>query len=116
MIRFDLDYPPSINHYYVRTKSGVAIGPRGKKYRSDAILMLHRFKNHFTRDARVSLTINVFPPDKRRRDLDNILKCCLDSLQHAKVFDDDNQVDMLTVIRREPIKHGKLSLWVCECS
>ena len=41
-------------------------------------------------------------PDKRRRDLDNLLKATLDSLTHAGVWSDDSQIDALS-IRRFPI-------------
>lgn len=116
MIRFDMPYPPSINHYYVRTQRGTAVGPKGKSYRRDVSLLLTPYKHQFKPEDRLTVTINVFPPDNRKRDIDNILKCCLDSLQESFIIPDDNQIDMLTIIRRDVIKGGHLSLWISTCS
>ena len=115
ILRFELPYPPSINHYYVRAGSSIALGAKGKSYRRDAALLLHRFRGA-CQDKRLTVTINVFPPDKRKRDIDNILKCLLDAMEHANVYNNDNQIDMLTVIRREPIKDGAIQIWIAECS
>ncbi|NBW23084.1 MAG: RusA family crossover junction endodeoxyribonuclease, partial [Caulobacteraceae bacterium] len=41
----------------------------------------------------------AFPPDKRKRDLDNVLKSLLDALTHANVWDDDSQIDDLRIYR-----------------
>ena len=51
-------------------------------------------------DARYTVTIHVFAPDKRRRDLDNVAKSILDGL-NGVLWDDDAQVDGLTVVRRD---------------
>ena len=115
LLRFEMPYPPSVNHYYLRTQSGVTIGERGRKYRRDVALLLHKHRGACG-DKRLVITINVYPPDKRRRDLDNLLKCTLDSLQHATVFNDDSQVDWLTIVRREVVKGGQLAVWIGECS
>jgi crossover junction endodeoxyribonuclease RusA len=115
LLRFEMPYPPSVNHYYLPTSTGVILGLKGKKYRRDVILLLSKYKN-LCGDKRLNITINVFPPDKRKRDIDNILKCTLDTLQHAKVFNDDSQIDMLTVIRRENVLGGSLQVWISECS
>jgi len=50
--------------------------------------------------------IRVFPPDRRRRDLDNILKASLDALVKAGVVEDDYLVRRLVVERDEPQKPG----------
>lgn len=79
-------------------------------------LLLHRLRGACGAEKRLSLTINAYPPDKRKRDLDNICKASIDSMQYARVFEDDNQIDMLTVIRREIVKNGCLQIWITECS
>jgi crossover junction endodeoxyribonuclease RusA len=38
-------------------------------------------------------------PDKRRRDLDNILKALLDGLTHSGVWGDDSQVVDLRIVK-----------------
>jgi len=53
--------------------------------------------------GRLAVEIYVYPPDRRRRDLDNILKNLLDSMQHAGVYKDDQQIDRLLVIRMPDI-------------
>jgi crossover junction endodeoxyribonuclease RusA len=45
--------------------------------------------------------MDAFPPDRRRRDLDNIQKPVLDALQHAGVYEDDSQIDLLVTRRRD---------------
>jgi crossover junction endodeoxyribonuclease RusA len=52
-------------------------------------------------DLRVE--IEVFPPDKRKRDIDNLLKSLLDSLTHAQVWKDDNQISDLRIFRNKQI-------------
>lgn len=116
MISFSLPWAPSINHYYIHTGRGVILGKRGRDYRETVKSQLIEYRNSFNADARLAVTINLHPPDKRRRDIDNPLKCILDALQHACVFKDDNQIDLLTTARREIIKGGRIDVWVSECS
>lgn len=115
VLRFELPYPPSINHYYVHGAHGVVLGAKGKQYRRDVGLLLHRLRDACGSNLRLTVTINVFPPDRRKRDLDNICKATLDALQYARVFQDDNQIDMLTVIRRKVLPMGCLQIWISEC-
>ena len=62
---------------------------------------------------RLRVEIEAFPPDKRRRDLDNIFKVLLDSLQHAEVYVDDSQIDYLCV-QRMPERLGKVLVHIRE--
>lgn len=111
-----MPWPPSINHYYLHTSNGVILGGDGRKYRRDACLLLSKYRGYCGAKKRLNVIINLFPPDKRRRDIDNVLKCLLDSMQHAQIYEDDNQIDMLTVVRREVIKEGCVQIWISECS
>ncbi len=57
-------------------------------------------------EGRLSVKIDMHPPDARRRDVDNVLKPLLDALQHGGAFRDDSQIDKLTIERMQPIKYG----------
>jgi crossover junction endodeoxyribonuclease RusA len=45
------------------------------------------------------VTLHIHPPDNRKRDIDNVIKIILDSLQCARVYVDDHQVQELHVYR-----------------
>lgn len=59
-------------------------------------------------DGRLALTIIVQPPDRRRRDLDNVLKGLLDAMQHSGLIADDGNIDILSIVRANPIQGGRL--------
>ena len=104
-----LPFPPSVNHYYRRVGPRTLISREGREYRRVICGLLAG--GGFRRpplDGRIALGMDAFPPDRRLRDLDNLLKCSQDSLAHAGVFEDDSQIDLLGVARREPVKGGKV--------
>jgi Holliday junction resolvase RusA-like endonuclease len=45
----------------------------------------------------VALSIVAHPPNRRKRDLDNLLKAPLDAMAHAGVYDDDGQIVRLSI-------------------
>jgi crossover junction endodeoxyribonuclease RusA len=63
--------------------------------------------------ARLSVRIEAWMPDRRRRDLDNLMKSTLDSITHAGVWEDDSQIDHLS-IRRVPTLGGMLKVQIAE--
>lgn len=56
-------------------------------------------------EGRLAVHVALFPPDRRARDIDNILKALLDACEHAGCYESDNQIDELHVIR-QGIEHG----------
>lgn len=47
----------------------------------------------------IAVHIIAHPPDRRRRDLDNLNKAILDSLVFSKVIEDDGLIDKLIIER-----------------
>jgi crossover junction endodeoxyribonuclease RusA len=62
----------------------------------------------------LAIQIDVYPPDRRRRDLDNILKALLDSLSHAGVIEDDSLFDRILLVRREVMPGGQIILQISQ--
>lgn len=113
---FILPFPPSINHYWTIIPMGrkvrMIIGKRGKDFRQQIQKTIGKIQCNFNK---LSVKIMVCPPDKRRRDLDNLLKATLDALQHAGVYKDDCQIDDLHICRSSKIiSGGKLIIYIKE--
>lgn len=47
----------------------------------------------------LAVAISCYPPDRRKRDLDNILKSLLDALCYSQVIVDDSCIDVLSIRR-----------------
>lgn len=108
-LSLSLPYPPSINHYWRinRYGRGMRISDEGKAYREAVIKACSgQWKIHGPLAVRLSLN----PPDRRRRDIDNVQKPLLDALQHAGVYDDDSQIEWLLTERRGVLKGGAVSV------
>lgn len=109
MIVIELPYPPSVNHYWRRVGTRTLISKKGRAYRAEVIARLAIFRlNDEPLIGPINATFRVHPPDRRRRDLDNLLKAMLDALEHAGVYRDDSQIYSLMVFRGEVVKGGRV--------
>jgi crossover junction endodeoxyribonuclease RusA len=100
-----LPYPPSVNHYWRHVGPRVLLSRQGRVYR-DAVTLAVYQQGAPRLTGRLSLTLLVRCPDRRARDLDNMLKATLDALAYAGVYASDSQIDRLHVellARIEPI-------------
>ena len=105
MIKLELPYPPSVNHYWGQAGKNKFIGKKGKEFRiSVAEACLDA--GVVALEGRLSMHVSLYPPDRRKRDVDNVLKPLLDAMEHAGCFDNDNQIDELHIIRRDVRKGG----------
>ena len=91
-IKLILPYPPTINHYYGKDgRTGHQfILPRGREYRKSVVMML-RAAGVPCMEGPLAIRVDVWFPDRRKRDKDNLKKALYDALQHAGVCEDDNQ-------------------------
>lgn len=106
-----LPYPPSVNHYWRHTSRGTFLTARAKRYRVDVILAVKSQASKLVSlSGAVSVSIIAHAPDRRRRDLDNLLKATLDAMDHAGVYGDDSQIRKLALEWGEPCDGGELQV------
>lgn len=114
LLTLKLPYPPSINNYYGTTRAGGKfIKKEGKVFRHTVVDVLAAV----TWDTppltdRLQVWIEVYPPDKRRRDLDNLKKALLDALTHAGIYADDCLIDDLRSVRGGVVKGGYVRVYI----
>ncbi len=87
MIRYELPYPPSVNGLFHNAAKGRAKTPAYRKWRDDAgkmILAQGRRRIH----GYINLSIAVTRPDRRKRDISNLIKA---------MIDDDSLVQRLSI-------------------
>lgn len=102
-----LPWPPSVNTYWRPGPRGMYMTAAGRDYRENA---LRQFKDYDfpVITEKCTIKITAWPPDRRVRDLDNILKPILDLLEHAGVVKNDNQFDDIHIRRGEIEKFGQI--------
>ena len=88
-----LPYPPSTNRLWRYTKRGVYRTATYVGYLNDC-KALHMHPEPAL-DAPVRMTILACPPDRRRRDLDNLSKCLCDTAVHLNLIEDDHWIHEL---------------------
>jgi crossover junction endodeoxyribonuclease RusA len=112
--RIELPWPPSVNSYWRNIGSRAIISKPGRQYRQAvqvAVLIAGGRRNML---GSLSVRILAYPPDKRRRDLDNVLKAPLDALAKCGVYEDDSQISKLSIERMGPTKPGCLLVEIVE--
>ena len=102
-IKMTLPYPPTVNHYWTVGRGRIYISPEGRAYRRQVKAILAGVPRI---DGPVDVAIVACPPDRRRRDLDNLLKCLLDSLGSSGVFVDDSLIQRLLVVWGPRVTQG----------
>lgn len=106
-----IPWPPTINTYWRRNGARYFISQKGISFRRHVISACSQHENYFDKEERLKIVIKAYPPDRRKRDLDNIFKSLLDSLQHAKIFQEDSQIDEI-YIKRMPFLSNYLDITI----
>jgi len=113
MITLDLPFPPSVNHYYRHWQGRTLISREGRAFRKRVCSILAaRGMRPMTRPLEVE--VDIYPPDRRRRDIDNVQKALFDAIQHAGVYRDDSQIVRLLIEKRDCITGGKTIIRIKE--
>jgi len=111
-----LPYPPSVNHAYRVYAGRVLISETGRNYQKTVFFEVAQSgitpELPFFGDDRLRVSIFVYPPDNRQRDLDNLGKLLLDGMEKAGVYKNDSQIDNLTFIRCWVEKPGHVKVLI----
>ncbi|MFM7165224.1 MAG: RusA family crossover junction endodeoxyribonuclease [Planctomycetaceae bacterium] len=102
----ELPHPPSINHYSRHVGTRTFISRQGRAFRQ-AVCSILAAAGVVPLEGPLIVEIAIFPPDRRRRDVDNVLKALLDALQHGRAYLDDSQIVRLTIEKRHVVSGGK---------
>jgi Holliday junction resolvase RusA-like endonuclease len=92
-----LPWPPSLNHYYRHVGPKVLISKESRQYRRKVAKQLGNYENLTMYECPIELSMELYPPDNRKRDVDNSLKSCLDALMYGKLYADDSLITKLVV-------------------
>jgi crossover junction endodeoxyribonuclease RusA len=128
MIELILPWPPSVNTY---KKVGALTTTRnGKLYQTRVntqetkdfyyyVWLKIRELNWFKRkmkpiETTLEATIHLYPPDCKKRDIDNVIKPLLDSLVKGQLIKDDSQFSRLLIERCSIIDKGQVIIKIQE--
>lgn len=103
MLQIELPYPPSVNHYYRRVGPRTLISRQGRRYRERVCAILRTMQTK-PYEGDLAVEVELHPPDRRRRDLDNAMKAFLDALQHGGAYCDDSQIKELNIEMLTPCR------------
>jgi len=112
-----LPFPPSVNRYWRHVGPRVLISREGRRFRESVRALLAAVRpspDTSTFRGRLDMIVTLHPPDKRRRDIDNSMKGLLDALAHAGVYEDDSQIDHLTIDRGAVVRGGSCAVEIVE--
>lgn len=111
-IQLQLPWPPSVNHYWMTSGRMRYISKRGLEFRK-AVAEEVASLGVSGLEGRLAVHVALFPPDKRKRDIDNVMKALLDACEHAGCYHTDNQIDELHIIRQQIRKGGGCTILIC---
>ena len=114
-IEIHLPWPPTVNNYYgtlIRGKRKIPyIKADGKQFRKDVEEAIHQQLPGFeTLQDSLYVEVVLYPPDARRRDLDNYMKALLDAITLSNIWEDDSQIDQLAIFRGCKLTKGMCTI------
>lgn len=104
-VELSLPYPPSVNTYWGFHGHRRFLTKKALEFKKLVANEVHSQPTRFG-DQKLSVSLELYPPDRRVRDIDNPVKPLLDSLVQSGLFDDDKQIKVMHIYMKEPIKGG----------
>lgn len=118
-MKLTLPFPPSVNSYWRAPSKGPLKGRHlvseaGRKFqkatRAAILEQLRAVPKPSTALAEVHIVL--YPPDQRRRDIDNYNKALFDVMTMTGIWEDDSQVKRMPVEWGDVTKKGKVEITI----
>lgn len=112
-----LPWPPSVNHEWTMARGRMILTQTGRQYRArvNAYVMGRRHEGSLPLaplDCPLAVRLDLWPPDRRRRDADNYAKAAFDALTNAGVWTDDCVVKDCRSVMHGPVRGGMVRITV----
>lgn len=112
-----LPWPPSANriwrHIVVGGQARTLLSEDARGYYAKVKRDVRKKRNGFAPlSGPLTLTVKAYPPDRRRRDLDNTLKAVGDALTKAGVWWDDSQLVEIHAQKGSPVPGGIIEVTI----
>jgi crossover junction endodeoxyribonuclease RusA len=111
-----LPFPPSNNNYYVKTRRGVFISQKGRKFRDDLNLAVGEQLPGISIDERMLVETIYFMPDKRIRDIANYSKALHDAITESGLWEDDSLIDQNFEYRGDVMRSGGVFMRIVDAA
>lgn len=106
-----LPYPPTGNHIWKHTRMGRHyLTQQARNYYQLVAEVVRKTGQDGLMTGKLHVECDIYPPDNRRRDIDNAFKVIGDACTKAGVWKDDTQINRLVLERMETVKHGLIAI------
>ena len=110
MYQVTLPWPPTVNTYYSVFRGRKLLSKQARAYKKECSFFL----KSIGMDCELQIEIACHMPDKRKRDLDNLLKPLLDVMTDNGVFKDDSQIADLRIYKTDYGEKGTVTIAIKE--
>jgi crossover junction endodeoxyribonuclease RusA len=108
VIKLTIPWAPSANHSHHYGSGRKFLSKKTKDFRERVQEIVIGANAKI--EGRIAVFYAIYPPDRRRRDIGNLEKQTTDALMLAGVFDDDEQIDFILMVRRDVVKDGMIKV------
>lgn len=110
-----LPWPPTVNSYYKVTRQGHRyLDKKVRVFRASVAESVNEQVPGVTLDESLFVEVYLYPPDRRKRDLDNYMKGLLDALTEAGLWEDDSLINQLHIFRGVLVSDGAVRIEISE--
>lgn len=104
MASWEFRWPTGVtaNHLYERSRTGVRLSARARAWRDEVVVIVRQSGQQLP-EGKLAFLLRFSPPNRLRRDADNLLKLAQDAVC-AGLGIDDSRFVATVAFRREPSK------------